>query len=68
MTFLGVGSMVLALGAIFFARTRRFLRTAVDTTGVIIGVGERRDQDHGTTATISSRPSRRIPSRASSGA
>src|SRR5918995_7258831 len=48
-TFLAVGAIQLGLGIFFFARTRRFLRTAVETTGTIVDVVESRSSEGGTT-------------------
>jgi hypothetical protein len=47
--FLAVGAIQLGLGIFFFARTRRFLRTAVETTGTIVDLVESRSSEGGTT-------------------
>jgi hypothetical protein len=46
--FLAVGAIQLGLGIFFFARTRRFLRTAVETTGTIVDLVESRSSEGGT--------------------
>jgi Protein of unknown function (DUF3592) len=47
--FLAVGAVQLGLGVFFLARTRRFLRTAVDTTGTIVDLLESHSSEGGTT-------------------
>ena len=46
--FLAVAAVMLALGFLFFSRTRRFLRTAVDTTGTIVDLVESSGSEGGT--------------------
>ena len=47
--FLAVGAVQLGLGIFFYVRTRRFLRTAVETTGTIVDLIESRSSEGGTT-------------------
>jgi hypothetical protein len=46
--FLAVGLVQLGLGIFFFLRTRRFLRTAVTTTGTIVDLIESSGSEGGT--------------------
>jgi hypothetical protein len=46
--FLAVGAIQLGLGVFFLVRTRRFLRTAVDTTGTIVDLVESSGSEGGT--------------------
>ena len=46
--FLAVAAVMLALGFFFLARTRRFLRTALDATGTIVDLVESSGSEGGT--------------------
>ena len=46
--FLFVAAILLAIGVFLWMRTRRFLRTAVDTTGVIVDLIESSGSEGGT--------------------
>jgi Protein of unknown function (DUF3592) len=45
--FLGVGAVQVALAGFFIARTRRFLRTAIDASGTIVELLESRSSEGG---------------------
>ena len=46
--FLGIGAVMIGLAIIFFSRTRRFLRTAVEATGTILELRESSGSEGGT--------------------
>jgi hypothetical protein len=46
--FLGVGALEFALGLFFYFRTRRFLETAVDAQGKVVGFEEHHSSEGGT--------------------
>ena len=46
--FIAIGAVFIGLGIFFFIRTRRFLRTAVETTGTIVELRESSGSEGGT--------------------
>jgi hypothetical protein len=46
--FMGAGLVMIGLAYFFFARTRRFLHTAVDTTGTVVNLIESSGSEGGT--------------------
>jgi hypothetical protein len=47
--FLGVGALMLAIGVFIYLRTRRFLETAVDAQGTVVGFEENHSSEGGPT-------------------